>query len=1016
MEMEYKVLIETLFEELDEVVYISDIESYELVYLNRRGRELFGYSGSDDYKGKLCYKVLQGLNNKCEFCNNKELKECSYKTWIYKNPILDREYIIKDTLIKLGEKDYKLEIAIDKSINSIKDDSPYYSHRGSMIVDCIRDIFSSSKAEDSLNELMRHMCGKFGADRAYIFEVDKERLYNTYEYCKDGVVGQKEVLQDIDIRSIDWWLEEFRVGNLVYISNLEDIKDSQPYTYSILKPQGIGSLVVGPIMSDKDKIVGFIGLDNPDIKYKHLVSSFLKVIGYFTLTLLKRRDLYNKLVDLSYRDNLTGAYNRNALYENYKNIKDTSVGVIYGDISGLKLVNDNIGHEAGDKLIKDSYKLMEKYLGDSIYRVGGDEFVSIQDGISEERLKDVVVKLKDVISRSDFHIAIGYAWVSGDGIKLDDIIKQADEGMYKDKKEYYCNSSLGTMRDRRAHDMNVGIQVSDENLERYIKNNNIDLGLIFKSLTMLSNSSYIYFGDLINNSFYISDNMRERFGFNGNIVYGLIDLWESRIATMEYKRVYREDIKRLLSGESKEHDLKYQVIDRDGNIIWVRCCGIVKWENGVPVFFSGSVSVQDDTFIIDPITNLPREHSALNRIKEIQDGIDDGVIITFGLNHFSNINETKGRYKGNELLKLISSRINQRYSGRVYLYRLEGIRFMCIYKCSEGLELENIIDEIRNIIDISYKEYDISVMNNSAFGVIRGVKLLGEPQSLLDNALVLVSNAKNMVNLKYVEYDSVYIKKLKQEANIELQLNKDVVDGMANFRVVIQPVVASIDSKVIGGEVLLRWKYNSENVSPAVFIPMLERGKNIGIVGKWVFEQTVKACRQILSYNKDFYLTFNVSYNQIKDNEFLEYIKMVLKRYNIDGRHLVAELTETHFDECPESLSYFVRECNKLGIRIALDDFGNGYSSLGLLLKYPASIVKLDRSLLMEMSESEDKKNFISSIVYACHKFGKKVCVEGVETDEQSDIVKESDCDMVQGYYHYKPMELVDIYKLVSEW
>ncbi len=120
-------------------------------------------------------------------------------------------------------------------------------------------------------------------------------------------------------------------------------------------------------------------------------------------------------------------------------------------------------------------------------------------------------------------------------------------------------------------------------------------------------------------------------------------------------------------------------------------------------------------------------------------------------------------------------------------------------------------------------------------------------------------------------------------------------------------------------------------------------------------------------------------------------------------------------DEQPENLLPFVEACKSMGIRIALDDFGSGYSSLRMLLQYPSSMIKLDRSLLAEMTESEDKMNFISSIVYACHRFGKKVVYrEGVETTSQDNLIKECGCDMIQGYYDYRPMEVNDVYHLVS--
>ena len=140
-----------------------------------------------------------------------------------------------------------------------------------------------------------------------------------------------------------------------------------------------------------------------------------------------------------------------------------------------------------------------------------------------------------------------------------------------------------------------------------------------------------------------------------------------------------------------------------------------------------------------------------------------------------------------------------------------------------------------------------------------------------------------------------------------------------------------------------------------------------------------------------------------------------LKKYNFSGKHLVLEMTETHYDEAPAKVRQFVENCRELGIRVAIDDFGDGYASLAFLIKYPAAVVKLDRSLINEMAASDDNINFIASIVYACHRFGKKVCAEGVETEKEFEILKDSGCDLIQGYYFYKPLELNDFYELLPK-
>lgn len=156
----------------------------------------------------------------------------------------------------------------------------------------------------------------------------------------------------------------------------------------------------------------------------------------------------------------------------------------------------------------------------------------------------------------------------------------------------------------------------------------------------------------------------------------------------------------------------------------------------------------------------------------------------------------------------------------------------------------------------------------------------------------------------------------------------------------------------------------------------------------------------------DFLLSFNVSYLQILDDSFLPFMKQTLEAVGLSGRNLMVELTETHFDEMPKRLKEFVAACQEMGMRFALDDFGNGFSSLQMLFKYPVNVVKLDRTLMNEITHSQENMDFIMSIIYACHRAGKKVCVEGVETDSELLAVRRTDCDMIQGYYFYKPLEL----------
>ncbi len=1010
MRFEWEVL-----ENLDEIVYVTDVKTNELVYMNAKLRQVLGVT-EEDYKGKPCYKLLQGLDNQCPFCVNSDLKKGQFHTWVYKNPTSDEKFLLKGTLIEQDGKQYRLEIAVEADSKVLNKVDQYYVRTETILNDCLRGVFSTEDPSESLENMVQYIGKTFRCERVYIFEFAGENAANnTYEWCMEGSSVPRKTFEGEPAEVIEWWTNTLEKQGIVAIDDLESILTKYPLLYANLKSQNITSLVAAPIY-ENDTIIGFVGVDNPDRGMLHLILPFMKVINYFVSNLIKRRDLMEHLHTLSYHDQLTGALNRNALVELYKEAPVCdSMGVIYCDISGLKIVNDTQGHAAGDAVIVECCKLLQKVTstGD-VYRIGGDEFIAVCKNITEQDLKRIFEDLRKKSSLSECHIALGYAWSNENPISLEQLVSVADKVMYQNKREYYCNCSAEQRkrRDRRMLDASAHTTGTVSPFNRFLSENYYDAEMIFASLTSNDASQYIYFGDLQTNCFYISDNMRETFGFSENIVPDLLKEWERCIATPEHLKLYQDDVKSILAEKRKIHDIRYQVRDVSGSIMWIRCYGKLLWdeEKGIPLFFSGSVTRQDNTLIIDPITNFPRESMALRKLEKLT---QPTTVIAFSLNHFTEINETKGRYVANTLIRNVAESISSCLGGSLSFYRLDGLRFIAIPLEGVQADIAGMVATLRKVIDEEYHRANITVHRSSSFGIIEFDGASETPQSLLENAIVLISSAKASSDSEYVEFSPENIGNMKQTASMALVLSQNVLNSMENFRIVIQPVVSSATGVPAGGEVLMRWRYKGKDVSPAVFIPLMEKSKTIHLAGKWVFEQAVRACRQLIKINPDFYLTFNVSYHQIMNDDFIQFVDKTIRDYNMSGKNLVAELTETHFDENPEKLSHFVECCTNLGIRVALDDFGNGYSSLGLLLKYPTSIIKLDRSLLMEMTTSVDKLNFISSIVYACHRFGKKVCMEGVETQEQDALIKQAKCDMIQGYYYYRPLELEDVYALL---
>lgn len=355
-------------------------------------------------------------------------------------------------------------------------------------------------------------------------------------------------------------------------------------------------------------------------------------------------------------------------------------------------------------------------------------------------------------------------------------------------------------------------------------------------------------------------------------------------------------------------------------------------------------------------------------------------------------------------------------TGKMSFYRLEGMRCMAVVEPSCQESKDELVGQIRSIVESGYRAIGLSVHRSCSFAVMEYPQAHRSPADFLEDMSSLIKVAKHDPKQVYVENSEDNIKKIKWMSNMALTLTQDVLRGMEHFRIVIQPVVSARTGMVVGGETLLRWTFEGKDVSPELFIPMLEKDNLIHLAGRWVFEQAVCRCMRLAAQVPSFYLTFNVSLRQLSDEHLADFMKSTMEKYRLDGCHLIAEVTESCMDEQPEHLMRFVNACKNLGIRIALDDFGSGYSSLQMLLQYPSSIIKLDRSLLAEMTESADKMNFISSIVYACHRFGKKVCMEGVETEEQNVLIRESGCDMIQGYYYYRPMEVEQVYRLLATY
>lgn len=438
------------FENMNELVYVADVDTYEFIYMNKKALSICGLTSLEQTRGKKCYEVLQNASAPCEICNNRELVPGQFKEWRYYNPVYNRHTLVKDTLIELDGKRLRIEIAIDISADTkqneiIRD----YQNKEALINEALRTAMLASDPDTSLKIAIEYLGKALGGERVYIFEKNAQGGDdNTYEWVANGVSPQKDNLQNVPPEVCEGWYRAFADDKCVVIDDTEDVKTKNPLQYEMLKQQDISSITVVPLYED-GRVIGFYGVDNPPAESLHYISNMLQIMGHFMESLLKMRNLVKNLERMSYLDQLTQIGNRYAMVKYTEGMRPgESVGIVYGDITGLKRVNDAEGHEAGDHLILAASACMKEAFGDAyeLFRIGGDELLAICAGIGETEFRERVARLRKIMADSSVNMAVGADWEKDSEAGVSVVLAAAETQMYKDKAAYYQRTGIDRRR------------------------------------------------------------------------------------------------------------------------------------------------------------------------------------------------------------------------------------------------------------------------------------------------------------------------------------------------------------------------------------------------------------------------------------------------------------------------------------------------------------------------------------------------------------------------------------------
>lgn len=451
-------------DEISELMYVADLETHDLLFVNEAGRKTFGIT---DLAGKKCYQVIQGLDAPCQFCTTQFLIPGENYTWECTNPIVNRHYLLKDRLIQWEGRAARLEIAFDTTeAEAEKQALKNTLDAEQMVMDCVRTLYQEHDLSVSIPVVLERLGRFFSSECAYLFNIHDGVVYHTYEWCMEESASQKASLRALPLSVAERWIPTLDQQKCIILENIEDVKAGYPEEYKLLAAQNLRSLVAAPLTQD-GQLVGILGVDNPPPDRMRTISSLLQTLCYFLLLAYRRSEDEQQLSNLSYFDTLTSFYNRNRYIKDTAALTDYegSIGVVYLDVNGLKDINDQLGHDAGDKLLVDCTKQMRETFreGADFYRIGGDEFIITCIGITRASFDERVSELHRRFGiNSPCHVAIGAQW-SADSEDIQQLIVNADAMMYEDKKEFYRKNPTSN---RYRHHSDEVLRLSDPEVLR----------------------------------------------------------------------------------------------------------------------------------------------------------------------------------------------------------------------------------------------------------------------------------------------------------------------------------------------------------------------------------------------------------------------------------------------------------------------------------------------------------------------------------------------------------------------
>lgn len=411
----------------------------------------------------------------------------------------------------------------------------------------------------------------------------------------------------------------------------------------------------------------------------------------------------------------------------------------------------------------------------------------------------------------------------------------------------------------------------------------------------------------------------------------------------------------------------------------------------------------------DHLTNISNRRNILDLISLYIGKKTPFYLLYLDLDHFKYINDQYGHAKGDLLLKAIVKEWEKIDPKNNIIGRIGGDEFLAIVPESVADDVEIVAYEYLKAIkslpsDISAYALYITV----SVGIVKFPVDGNNADELVKKADIAMFSAKNAGRNTWCIYDENLDREILREQHIEMRIRDALVNGL--FHMVYQPQFSISDKKLRGYEALLRMdSYDGETISPAEFIPVAERSELIISIGEFVLKRATKDFSNIVKENPNCVLSVNISAKQILTGDFVGAITKILSENDFPAKNLEIEITEYCMMDSTNEAVEVIKAIKKLGVKLAMDDFGTGYSSLSYLTKLPIDLIKIDKSIIDTIDDGE----IVRAISSMGHALSCEIIAEGVEEQDQLEILRRTGCDFVQGFLWGRPVPLEDAKQII---